>query len=154
MTSNKPFTGLEVEGPYRGFATLFFPKSSSIKEIQRAIELHPQIRRLYFGAGNDRGITIEQGAFLKDLLEKEKFNVVIEINCILRVEDIPTEIRSKVEIILASDSSDWEASLWRAIQVIKFVTPTKVAWLHFFDTKYCWIDSKINDELYERDKEV
>jgi hypothetical protein len=50
------FIGKEVEGSQRGLMTLFIPKHATNRKKFLEKAYQHNISRLYFGAGNDRGI--------------------------------------------------------------------------------------------------
>lgn len=159
MTSAQPFIGKEAEGPGIGITTLFIPKGSP-KSIgyneffQKVISL--SISRLYFGAGDKKGLTEEDLILIDKLLHHsgQLFKILIECSFTdleelkymqdrlgLYITDNPG-----VEVVVVIPTNDHTKFL--PVQHIKFVGQTGLLW---FPVKTFHITS-LSDELYNTDK--
>lgn len=61
------FVGIEAEGPRQGIRTLFVPRGEQRDVFRLLCSTAPEA--VYFGAGNDRGITDEQADAIIDYIE-------------------------------------------------------------------------------------
>jgi len=60
ITRTECFIGVEAEGPNRGSSVLFVPGSVTVERISKVLRkyLLPGVTRIYYGAGNDRNISL------------------------------------------------------------------------------------------------
>jgi len=73
------FIGNEAEGPDKGALTLFIgSKDVGNNEILKILSENPEIKRVYFGANNNQGISDINVELLEHLTKESE--VVIEIN--------------------------------------------------------------------------
>lgn len=80
MKEVKAFIGREAEGPDYGDFTLFIPRTVTQPWFSLYKTLHRErITRIYFGAGNKKGITKKQVTFIETLLE-EGLVVLLEVD--------------------------------------------------------------------------
>jgi hypothetical protein len=145
MISKKMFIGFEVEGPEIGFLTLFIPRGSIKKtgEIRNIIiDSQLNINRIYFGAGERRGITkleLKEANNLKKEFTFLKFIFEISLS-----DQIPKNVPLDTEIVLSIKTKN--CSL---IDVVKLEDNRNIRWL---ETNNAYI-SKITNPLYLMDKE-
>lgn len=139
----KIFTGKEVEGPDRGKRTLFIPKNSENRKDFLKLAEKYNCKRLYFGAGNDRGIH-------KDIIDQiylipDDYEIIIEITNIGQISFIDENLFPKINLVFVIFRDSWYP-----ISTIKVETPEEIHWL---DLKKSTV-SNINDGLYKEDKEA
>ena len=139
--TNCLFIGTEAEGPDRGILTLFV--GTHFADPKRILEIaeEQKIKRIYFGAGNNRGITRNYLPLIKKI--KNDYTVVIEIDSIQEIYTYPESFFPKVKIILTFDFS--------YASRIKYLKLVDEKVIRFYDRK---IITALNDMLFKNDKEI
>jgi len=141
MIKNRLFIGEEAEGPQKGLLTLFIPKHADNRYSFLIFADYYKITRLYFGAGNDRGIHHDMISQLQDI--PRNFTVYLEIQSDDDLIDLPIDflIRTKIIYVLKSD-------YFKALpSVFKIETKSQI---HWYELLYPYTN-KINDKIYEKD---
>lgn len=136
------FVGKEVEGPERGELTLFIPKNASNRRLFLIEAKKLDIKRLYFGAGNDRGIRLSSKLLL-DI--PSDYKVYLEIVDYFQLADLPLEFLKRTQIIYVIIQK-YDINILPS--VFKIERSTDVRW---FDLPAS-IKSDINDDLYKKDE--
>ncbi len=138
---DKLFIGTEVEGSERGLLTLFIPKNAINRSSFLDSAKKHKITRLYFGAGNDRGISSD----IFDLLETipENYSSLLEIEDFNELENIPYSFLLRTNIIFVCKVINQKV----APKVFKIETKTDVHWYDLTEP----IVTSITDELYTKD---
>lgn len=144
MKKRQLFIGKEVEGPERGIMTLFIPKKATNRKSFLEIAKQHNITRLYFGAGNDRGINQD----IQPLLLKipKNFKVLFEIESEQDLFFMPFEFLRRTRIIYVIRTRVFKS----LPSVFKIETLDKV---HWFDLDYVTTND-LDDNLYLEDKFV
>jgi hypothetical protein len=138
------FMGQEVEGPDRGVLTLFIPKNAINRKLFLDIANKHNITRLYFGAGNDRGINLDVILLLVDI--PENFSIFLEIESEQDLDFLPLKFFKRTKIIYVV-----KTKIFKYLpSVFKIETPEKV---HWFDLKSP-VTNNLNDYLYLEDTYV
>lgn len=138
------FIGKEVEGPERNALTLFIPKNAKNKFSFLQVAKNYNIKRLYFGAGNDRGISFDLAPFLLEI--PKDYSTLLEISSFDDLFGIPFDflIRTKIIFVLKTEQTKILPS------VFKIENSTHV---HWFELDYP-ISTKLNDNLYLEDRYI
>lgn len=139
------FIGKEVEGPERGLKTLFIPKHSTNRKKFLEIATIYNISRLYFGAGNDRGINQDMISLLLGI--PKSFGVLLEIESEQELYLLPLEFLKRTQIIYVIKTKKFKS----LPSVFKIETPEKV---HWFELDEHLTTNDLNDYLYLEDKYV
>lgn len=142
MNYNKLFIGKEVEGPKRGSKTLFIPKNAYNRFSFLDIAKEHKIKRLYFGAGNDYGISEDLFSYLLQI--PTNYDLLLEIQNFDSLIGIPFDflVRTKVIFVLKAEYTKILPS------VFKIENSTHV---HWFELDYP-VTTDLNDKLYLEDK--
>ncbi len=133
------FTGIEAEGPWRGEATLFIPGSTSPAEARKAVAATTTIKRLYYGAGNDRDIRADT---LRELLATKRL-LTIEVD----EQSLSTAyslMRSDVTVVSTSPV-DYEQ-----VDYIKIIAG---GWIHWIGHSKSY-STPVADPLFLQDKDL
>jgi hypothetical protein len=144
MKRNQLFIGKEVEGPQRGLMTLFIPKNATNRKKFLEIANQKNISRLYFGAGNDRGIHQDMISLLLDI--PKEFGILLEIESEQELYLLPLEFLRRTRVIQVIKTKKYKT----LPSIFKIETPDKV---HWFDLD-CVTTNDLNDYLYLEDKYV
>lgn len=144
MEKHKLFIGKEVEGPQRGLMTLFIPKNAINRKQFLTKAFEHNITRLYFGAGNDRGINQDM-IYLLLKIPKE-FGVFLEIESEQDLNFLPLIFLKRTKIIQVIKTDNYKV----LPSVFKIETPDKV---HWFDLDFVTTNN-LNDYLYLEDKYI
>ena len=139
------FIGKEVEGPERGLMTLFIPKNANNRKKFLEIANQYNISRLYFGAGNDRGINQDMISFLSHI--PKSFNVLLEIESEQELYLLPLEFLERTTIIYVVKTKKFKS----LPSIFKIETPEKV---HWFELDEHLTTNDLNDYLYLEDEYV
>jgi hypothetical protein len=143
MIKNYVFTGQEAEGPQKGILTLFIPKNAINRTSFFEFAKKYNITRLYFGAGNDRGINPDLIGHLKWI--PKHFTIFLEI---LKGDDlklIPPSFLKRTNIIyVIQDYLEVNPS------VFKIESKKEVNWYELQKPFTNSLDSK----LYEWDQDL
>jgi hypothetical protein len=137
------FKGLEVEGPDRGEPTLFIPKNAINRFSFMEIAKKHKLKRLYFGAGNDRGIATDLVPFLN--LIPDDFKVLLEITDFNQLFFLPFGFVSKTQIIYVLKVI---AGFFIKMDIFKIETDERVIWYNLKKP----IVTSLTDPLYEKDE--
>ena len=137
------FKGVEVEGTDRGQETIFIPKNAKNRKDFLYLAKSEGIKRLYFGAGNDRGIHDDVIPLLYCI--PLYFSIFLEITEELHLENIPQDILKRINIVFVKI-----ANINSRIHAFKIETTKTVIW---YDTKPC-VTTLLNDPIYEGDIEI
>lgn len=144
MKRSQLFIGKEVEGPERGLMTLFIPKHATNRKKFLEIANQKNISRLYFGAGNDRGINQDMISLLLEV--PKSFEVLLEIESEQELYLLPLEFLKRTKIIYVVRTKKFKS----LPSVFKIETPEKVHWFNLD----CVTTNDLNDYLYLEDKYV
>ena len=159
MITEKPFIGVEVEGSKIGEDSIFIPCNSikSITYFKDILTKYNFIKRLYFGAGEQFGLSvIEQGCirYLMNNSLVSQYKLVLEINSMEQIEEIGDDILSVVDVVYvastAKNDGRYNRNKAQWIKTVKLVDNIDVFW---FDIDKLFISS-VSDPLYYRDKEI
>lgn len=155
MVGKRVFVGKEAEGPSRGVWTLFVGREVGEEEGRRLLSFVETkgIRRVYFGAGGNRGVRgVGIVRLFRELVSKEGVEVVLEIDS---EEGIPSSLLpllSKVRVVFVVDwlkEDFWEVCC--LVNSLKFVSRKgDVVWYELGDSFL----TSFTDPLYTEDKEV
>lgn len=139
--SNNLFYGPEVEGPERGEMTLFIPKNAE-NRMDFLVEANKKgIKRLYFGAGNDRGTNIPN--YLLQAIPSH-FSVYLEITDYHQLIGVSEAFLRRTNIIyVVLQTTD----IKKLPAIFKIERQNDVQW--YENNKP--IVSDINDPLYKQD---
>jgi len=148
------FIGKEAEGPYQNKLTLFVPGShQSISEVTAVLVKHLDIECVYFGAGNERGIST---SLLTNLLSLPKY-LIVTIECdrtwqVMKIEQNYYEVIKKyfqdLRIVFTVLGETPEAV--KRITDIKILGSDRLGWCTIADRYTTFLD----DPRYNEDKEV
>lgn len=145
MNYRKIFIGKEVEGPEKGKVTLFIPKNATNRLSFLKVAQQYNIKRLYFGAGNDRGICFD---LVPSLLEIPKeYQIYLEITSSEDLIGIPLKFLQRTKVIFVIQKTEYFKVL---PSVFKIETTGNV---HWYELPYPTTNS-INDPLYKKDMEI
>lgn len=137
------FVGVEAEGPDRGERTLFIPKNTCNRRqfLEKAEEYC--ITRLYFGAGNDRGINEDMFDLLPHI--PTSYTIYLEITDNKQLEQLPSIFCARATIIFVCVQ---KVDILQPY-IFKIETDTKVEWYELLDTER--YENNLNDVLYTED---
>lgn len=140
------FIGTEAEGPYKGTLTLFVGEpDTSFPSILRVLALNRDIKQVYFGANNNRGISVENSRNVQDLLDSG-YLVTIEITDMGQLEFITVSTQLLLHVVLAVPINRIGPD------AVKFYTNDVVEW---FDLRRVQsIQTSLTDPLYSKDTSV
>ncbi len=146
------FIGVELEGPERGRYTLFIPKNclqSDTELLEKAV--HNKINRVYFGAGNSKGLNKDQLCVLLLFLSLH-FKIVIEVD----MQDIDNILSflpkiKEIEIVICVDSL-------KSIEILSFLKSVvfQVSYKVIEKNDILWLSActnKTDEILYSLDTE-
>jgi len=146
MKTTRPFIGIEAEGPSRGLPTIFIPRegTSSLLSILRFAG-NSRINRVYFGAGNQRGLSSVECELAISLAERG-FDVICEFD-LPQIDTLPIEVLRHIEAVVVLPVAQIER--YRNVSV-KFVGCESLVWLSSESNSETFLD----DPLYKLDMEV
>jgi succinate dehydrogenase flavin-adding protein (antitoxin of CptAB toxin-antitoxin module) len=150
MITRQMFIGVEAEGPGRGLLTLFIPRGAvtkkNIKKILQRITTE-EITRLYFGAGNRRGLTEMDLELIRSVDEEISILAEIGLKDLLELHD--KDALHRIDLILTLPIKS-NATI-PTIQHIKFVSNRKLLWYEQTEPPY---ETLLSDDLYLTDMKV
>lgn len=144
----KMFIGQECEGKEKGKKTLFIPKDAKEEELFYEIGQKYGISRFYFGAGNQRGISLNVIKKIELSRIKLDKNFILEIDNINSLIIIPDWILSQIQIVFVTP-----APYYNVLNKVQFITSIKF----ISDDTLFWFDlsvptkTSLNDIAYEQD---
>lgn len=150
MIGKELFIGTEAEGERKGTLTLFIPKGSmkscNFQNILNIVnKLH--VKRFYFGAGDETGITKSELDFINFLRLEVPFAEIL-VECTL--DDLKSGlikvIANSVDLILTIKDAD----LLLPVNYLKFVNNKRLYW-HTIDEIHV---TELNDEEYNKDFKI
>lgn len=150
MIGKELFIGAEAEGERKGTLTLFIPKGSMKScnfqnVLNKVNKLH--VKRFYFGAGDETGITKSELDFINFLRLEVPFAEIL-IECTL--EDLKSGlikvIENRVDLILTIKDAD----LLSSVHYLKFVNNERLYW-HIIKSVHV---TELNDEEYNNDFKI
>lgn len=143
MKTNKPFVGIEAEGPYRGQMTLFVPGSVTPEQFFVAsTQKGLSVRRCYYGAGEDRKLNGFTLAAIMARFPPEYTTIEVE-----EVGELWPCFHPKHTIVSLNVTDVMERA-----NFFKKVENGEVSWLgKKWNEEYV---TPINDPLFDTDKEI
>ena len=147
------FTGIEAEGPFQGRSTLFI--SGRVTVLPDLTLLLYTVEQVYLGADNSRGVTLPVLKQLTRMMQSCPTRLItIECDQIEQVALIVphlAELKKQhvVSILFTIDTKE-NLSCMDQVTDIKFVNSQELLWHNIHQT----YRTKLDDPLYEKDKEV
>lgn len=141
------FAGIEVEGgdDHYGKPTIFIPKNAKNRFDFLNLASQHGTDRLYFGAGNDRGIADDLVPFLSSITID--YECLLEIDDMKQLENLPQHFIDRTQVIFVVQGKEVNTTL---VNVFKIVTKDYVLWHDLLSPEV----SRLDDPLYQEDKEV
>ena len=140
MITVEPFVGVEVEGPERGEHTLFIPRSFR-ESVVDLLAQYPGVRRVYYGAGEDFGISEEQSVEACTL--HHTHTVLVEVDWKSLVRDIDNINRVKARVVIVNKH--------KAL-ALKNIKHDVLTWVQFTDDQLVVCANSIHDPMYKGDE--
>jgi hypothetical protein len=143
VKTNKPFIGIEAEGPHRGQMTLFVPGSVTPEEFYIACtQKGLTVRRCYYGAGEDRKLNGFTLAAILAHFPPDRTTIEVE-----EIGDLwpcfhPKHTIVSLNVIDLTERADY----------FKKVEDGEVVWLGKEWSKT--YNTPVNDSLFDTDKEI
>jgi hypothetical protein len=155
VDSSKPFIGKEAEGEDRGENTIFIPygaiESCGMDAVRRLI-LQSSVRRLYFGAGNRRGLGEDDISLITQLsLVVPKYRVFVEFDNPSQIVNVPEDLLKDIRIVFVVPVK-CEVDRLISISDIKFVNQKED--LVWYNTTPVLPVVRGTDKYYGTDKEL
>lgn len=145
------FYGTEAEGGDQGVKTLFVTGTSEVdfSVILQHLNIFG-ISRIYFGAGDIRGISKKHNhkGFLHRLVSSCKRGVIVEIDSLEQIKEIPEDLLSFIQFVFVVEVED--SSLGKYVSSFKFLDRKQVVWID--RDKKAMFKTLLSDNRYEGDR--
>lgn len=146
-----PFYGTEAEGPFYGAKVLFIPGSCNALSYADVIRSFKG-DRIYYGAGNDRNISVSALDCINKLLGNDssvKIDVEMPLNRLREFNHWPEAVKSKLGLKLCfADKPTFDVE---GADYIKWFDGESVVWA---DTKQAQFIHWLRDPLFALDRDV
>lgn len=147
-----PFIGEEAEGPHQGDQVLFIPGTTELMRYRRVRYKLPDVKGIYYGAGNCRGVSSAVFQFLAEDARDHNLHLTVETDR-FRLHWLKWQRdRFKFIVVCFDNFLNTEALLGIA-DYHKTIEGDKITWIKVDDPRTKYI-TPIDSPLFALDQDV